>query len=84
MDTTMELVMVNVAEEEGLLIRYFLYEDELEGRPSFSLECRCGDESAFLPDVTSQRERAREIFELFVRERVTPTSAHDVIEDILS
>ena len=84
MDTTMELVMVNVAEEDGVVIRYFLYEDTVENRPSFSIDCRSGDESAFLPDVTSLSDRAREIFELFVRGRVTPTSARDVIEEILS
>ncbi len=84
MDTTMELIMVNVAEEDGIVIRYFLYEDEYEDRPSFSIECRCGEESTFLPDVTSLRERASEIFELFVRSKVTPISAHDAIEEILS
>ncbi|MBQ8254709.1 MAG: hypothetical protein IJY94_04315 [Clostridia bacterium] len=84
MDTTMELIMLNVAEEDGIVIRYFLYEDVCEDRPSFSIECRCGEESTFLPDVTSQRERAEKIFELFVRGRVTPTSARDVIEEILS
>ncbi len=84
MDTTMELVKVNVAEEDGIVIRYFLYEDTVESRPSFSIECRCGEGSAFLPDVTSLRERADEIFELFVKGKVTPTSARDVIEEILS
>ncbi len=84
MDTTMELVMVNVAEEDGVVIRYFLYEDTVENRPSFSIECRCGNESTFLPDVTSLSHRAREIFELFVRSKVTPMSAHDAIEEILS
>ncbi len=80
----MELKMLNVAEEDGIVIRYFLYEDTLENRLSFSIECRSGEESAFLPDVTSLPDRAREIFELFVRGKVTPTSARDVIEEILS
>ncbi|MBQ7779245.1 MAG: hypothetical protein IJ404_02020 [Clostridia bacterium] len=84
MGKTAELVMVNVAEEDGIVIRYFLYEDTYENRPSFSIECRCGEESAFLPDVTSISERAREIFEMFVREKVTPISAFDVMEEILS
>ncbi|MBO5040730.1 MAG: hypothetical protein J6D09_06515 [Clostridia bacterium] len=84
MEKTAELVMVNVAEEDGIVIRYFLYEDTVENRPSFSIECRCGEDSAFLPDVTSIPERAREIFEMLVRGKVTPTSAFDVIEEILS
>ena len=84
METTAELIMINVAEEDGILIRYFLYADTVDSRPSYSIECRCGDECAFLPDVTSLYDRAREIFELFVRSSVTPTSAYDVIEDILS
>lgn len=84
MDTTMELLMVNVAEEDGVVVRYFLYEDTVENRPSFSIECRCRDKSVFLPDVTSLRERAIEIFELFIRGKVTPISARDVIEEILS
>lgn len=84
MEKTAELIMVNVAEEDGIVIRYFLYEDTYENRPSFSIECRCGEEKAFLPDVTSIPERAREIFETFVRGCVTPTSAFDVIEEILS
>lgn len=81
---TAELIMVNVAEEDGIVIRYFLYEDTLDNRSSFSIECRCGDECALLPDITSIPVRAREIFELFVRGKVTPTSAFDVIEEILS
>ena len=84
METTAELLMMNVAEEDGILIRYFLYADTVDSRPSYSIECRCRDESAFLPDITSLYDRAREIFELFVRSSVTPTSAYDVIEDILS
>ena len=84
METTAELLMMNVAEEDGILIRYFLYADTVDSRPSYSIECRCGDESAFLTDITSLYDRAREIFELFVRSSVTPTSAYDVIEDILS
>lgn len=84
MDTTMELILVNVAEEDGIVIRYFLYGDECENRQSYSLECRCGEESVLLSDITSLRERAEEIFDLFVRGRVTPISARDVIEEILS
>ena len=83
MDRTMELVRLNVAEEEGILLKYCLYEETLDSRPSYSIECKYGDESAFLPDVTSLKERAVEIFELFVKSRVTPISAHDVLEDIL-
>ena len=83
MDKTAELIMVNVAEDDGIVIRYFLYEDTLENRPSYSMECRCGEESVFLPDVTSRSDCAREIFEAFVRGRVTPASARDVIEELI-
>ena len=84
METTAELIMINVAEEEGILLRYFLYEGSINLRPSYSIECRCGEESTYLPDVTSLRDRANEIFEIFVKNRVTPISAYDVIEEILS
>ncbi len=84
MEKTLELIMLDVVEEDGLLIKYCLYEEAIDGRASFSLECKCSDDSAFLSDITSERERASEIFDKFVRGSVTPISAHDVIEEILS
>lgn len=84
MEATAELIRVNVASEDDIVVRYFLYCDRLYDRPSFSIECRCGEDSTYLADVTSVRKRAEEIFELFVRSKVTPISAYDAIEEILS
>ncbi len=84
METTAELIRINVAAEDEIVVRYFLYCDTLDDRPSFSIECRCGEDSAYLADVTSLRERAEEIFELFVRSKVTPISAYDALEEIQS
>ena len=84
METTVNLVKMKEAEAEGLLLQYYLYENELENRRSFSIECRLGEERAHLPDITSLPERAEKIFGIFVQGKVTPTSAFDVIEEILS
>lgn len=84
METTVNLVKMKEAEADGLSLKYYLYESELENRRSFSIECRLGEERVYLPDITSVPERAEEIFGLFVHGKVTPTSAFDVIEEILS
>ena len=64
-------------------IEYELTENELDGRRCYSLTVKMGEARAYLPDVTSRRERALELYRLFVQGRVTPISAREVMEDLL-
>ena len=65
------------------LIKKEIFDEELGIRQSFTLLCECGGEIAVLSDITSIRERAEEIFRLFVKNTVTPTSAFYVIEEMI-
>ena len=60
-----------------------IFDEEWGIRQSFTLLCECGGEIAVLSDITSIRERAEEIFRLFVKNTVTPTSAFYVIEEMI-
>ena len=65
------------------LIKKEIFDEEWGIRQSFTLLCECGGEIAVLSDITSIRERAEEIFRLFVKNTVTPTSAFYVIEEMI-
>ena len=65
------------------LIKKEIVDEEWGIRQSFTLLCECGGEIAVLSDITSIRERAEEIFRLFVKNTVTPTSAFYVIEEMI-
>ncbi len=65
-------------------IEYELTENELDGRKGYSLSVNMGESRVYLPDVTSNKERALELYRLFVCGRVTPVSAREVMEDLLA
>lgn len=69
---------------ENMQIEYTLLEHRYMGRQAFSIICQSGDESETLFDVTSERERALELFEAFVSGRVTPYAAREQMEELLS
>ena len=62
--------------------------EEGEGlRPSFSLLCYTDNDpqtGVLLPDITSEKERAEEIFSLFSEHEVTPITATEIMEELLS
>lgn len=75
------------------ILTYTLLQDvcpreEGEGlRPSFSLLCYTDNDpqkGILLPDITSEKERAEEIFSLFSEKEVTPITAAEIMEELLS
>ncbi len=69
---------------QNMKIEYTLLEHGYMGRQAFSIICQSGQESETLFDVTSERERALELFEAFVSGGVTPYAAREQMEELLS
>ena len=69
---------------ENMEIEYMLLEHRYMGRQAFSIVCRSGSESETLFDVTSERDRALELFDAFVKGGVTPYAAREQMEELLS
>lgn len=56
-------------------------------RSSFSLLCYTDNDpqsGVLLPDITSEKERAEEIFSLFSEQEVTPITAAEIMEEYLA
>ena len=64
-----------------LYVQRIVSEDGI--REGYSLLCSMGEDSVFLPDITSEYDFAFEIFFKFARNCVSPMSSYDVIEELL-
>lgn len=64
-----------------------LCEQRTEGegiRCSYSILCEAGEEAVYLPDITSEKDRAVAIYELLLRGEVTPTTIYEVMDEVLA
>ena len=82
------IVLSKSSEVDGLKLSYTLIRRQIEDedggiRDSYTLICECEGERAILPDLTSIKTRAEEIFTAFEKNAVTPIGAFDVIEDMI-
>ncbi len=65
------------------LFRKTVFDEEWGKRESYTIVCECDGDISVLPDVTSVREKAEKIVELFAGNTVTPIGAMDVIEEMI-
>ena len=92
--TQEQLVIKETRKKAGCLnIEYRLIESECAWesgtRSVYSIFVSANDteteeyEEKLIEDITSEKERAEELFDLVVRGKVTPMTLHDVVSDFI-
>ena len=84
-----ETVREQLIAVEGFRLTYTLYRSKfkIDGRRIFSVKITLADEvgayDAFACDITRNRSRAFQIYNLLCKGTVTPCTLNDILEDIL-
>lgn len=79
----MRTYLTGQASCRGMLVHYYLLEEDLGQERSYGILVECGADRMELRSLTPAAERARGLLEAMCRGAVTPVTARDVVKDWL-
>ena len=81
-EESMGVLQVGTVRLAGEWLRYYLLRG-LEPQGGYGICVTCGEDAAFVPEISCSETKIRQLLHSMMKGRVTPVTARDVIEDWL-